>query len=84
MTFKSLSAEVQKFWELYRSDKLRFSALKSFLDGVATTYTALMIEPYEDKPDTKGITLIPTEVANNWIRSADEEGFQIRLHACGD
>lgn len=74
----------QKYRQFYRSDKLRFSALKSFLDGVATTYTALMIEPYEDKPDTKGITLIPTEVADNWIRSADKEGFQIRLHACGD
>jgi predicted amidohydrolase YtcJ len=58
--------------------------LKSFLDGVATTYTALMVEPYEDKPDTKGITLVPIEVAKNWVRSADKEGCQIRLHACGD
>jgi predicted amidohydrolase YtcJ len=74
----------QKYRQFYKSDKLRFSALKSFLDGVATTYTALMIEPYEDKPDTKGIMLVPTAVANNWIRSADKEGFQIRLHACGD
>ncbi len=77
-------SQPQEYRQLYKSGKLRFSALKSFLDGVATTYTALMIEPYEDKPDTKGITLVPTEVASNWIRSADKEGFQIRLHACGD
>ena len=74
----------KKFREKYKSDKLRFSALKSFLDGVATTYTALMLEPYEDKPETKGVTLISTDVINDWIRVADKEGFKIRLHACGD
>jgi predicted amidohydrolase YtcJ len=68
----------------YTSDKLRFSALKNFLDGVAITYTALMLEPYADKPDVKGTPLIPLDVIKERVKNADKEGFRIRLHACGD
>lgn len=68
----------------FNSDKLRFSGLKQFLDGVPTTYTALMIDPYADKPDTYGEAFLPPEVVKKWIHEADKEGFRIRLHACGD
>jgi predicted amidohydrolase YtcJ len=70
--------------ERYRSDKLMFSGLKQFLDGVPTTYTAYMIEPYSDCPDTRGNTLIPPDIVKQWVIDADRDGFRIRLHACGD
>lgn len=70
--------------EKYKSDKLMFSGLKQFLDGVPTTYTAYLVEPYSDRPDTRGNTLIPPEVVKKWVNEADREGFRVRLHACGD
>jgi len=70
--------------EKYNSDKLKFSGVKQFLDGVATTYTALMVDPYSDKPDTRGHPLIEPEVIKDYVVKADREGFRVRLHACGD
>lgn len=68
----------------FTSDKLRFSGLKQFLDGVPTTYTALMLEDYSDKPGEKGRPYLPPEEVKKWIQEADQEGFRMRLHACGD
>ncbi|WP_144460493.1 amidohydrolase [Siminovitchia fortis] len=70
--------------EEYQSDVLRFSGLKQFLDGVATTYTALMVEPYSDNPSEKGEAFLPPALLEQWITEADREGFRARLHACGD
>lgn len=70
--------------KIYKSDKLRFSGLKQFLDGVPTTYTACMVEPYADRADCSGLTLLPPEIIKDWVVRADQEGFRIRLHACGD
>jgi predicted amidohydrolase YtcJ len=67
----------------YTSDKVRFSGLKEFLDGVATTYTAFMVDRYSDK-DTRGITLLPPNVAEQRVINADRRGFRVRFHACGD
>ncbi|MFD0693523.1 amidohydrolase [Paenibacillus sp. GCM10027628] len=70
--------------ETYASGKLRYSGLKQFLDGVPAIYTALLIDPYSDRPETKGDTLISPDQAKEWVVEADKEGFQVRLHACGD
>lgn len=68
---------------IYKSHKVRFAGLKEFLDGVATTYTAYMVDRYSDR-DTHGITLLPPEVAKQWVVKADKQGFRVRFHACGD
>lgn len=39
--------------EQYCSETLCFSGLKNFLDGVVTTYTGYLLEPYADKPDPR-------------------------------
>lgn len=70
--------------ERYQSDKLRFSGLKQFVDGVPLTYTGYMLEPYADKPEERGGTLFEKETYEKWIVEADKKGFRIRLHACGD
>lgn len=70
--------------DTYRSDTLKFSGLKQFLDGVPTTYTAYMVEPYSDRPSTKGEPFLPVERLRDWVVQADKEKFRIRLHACGD
>lgn len=70
--------------EQFRSPKLQFSGLKNFLDGVPTTYTAFMIDPYSDRPDSIGCPMLPPDEVKAWVAAADREGFRIRLHACGD
>ncbi|WP_064094468.1 amidohydrolase [Rossellomorea aquimaris] len=70
--------------EKYRSDKLQFSGLKQFLDGVPLTYTGYLLRPYSDRPSEIGGTIYESEVYQKWIDEADREGFRVRLHACGD
>ncbi|WP_257351066.1 amidohydrolase [Pseudalkalibacillus decolorationis] len=76
--------EPRRLRNTYKSDKLRFSGLKQFLDGVPITHTAYLVDPYSDNPNTRGYTLIPSDVAKQWVTEADQAGFRVRLHACGD
>ena len=68
----------------YHSDKLQFSGLKQFLDGVPLTYTGYLLQPYADRPAETGGTIYEPDVYRQLIEDADREGFRIRLHACGD
>lgn len=70
--------------EKYKSEKVRFSGLKQLVDGVPTSYTGLMVEPYADKPGDCGTTFVNPDDLRKWVLEADKEGFRIRLHACGD
>ncbi len=69
---------------MYQSSMLRVAGLKQFIDGVITGYTAYMLEPYADKPETRGETTFPAETIKQWVIDADREGFSIRFHAIGD
>ena len=70
--------------EKYNSEKLQLAGLKQFIDGVVTGHTAYMLDPYLDKPTTRGSTAFPVETIKNWVTKADKEGFQIRFHTIGD
>ncbi|PEC50900.1 amidohydrolase [Bacillus sp. AFS077874] len=70
--------------ERYQSDKLRVSGLKQFIDGVVTSRTAFMLEPYSDSPETFGLPAHSIEDLKNWVVDADYHGFNIRFHAIGD
>lgn len=68
----------------YKSDKLRVSGLKQFIDGVITSRTAYLLEPYADQRDTQGETSFSPDLIKKWVVNADKEGFSIRFHAIGD
>ena len=70
--------------EQYCSDKLRVSGLKQFVDGVTSTYSAYLLEPYTDKPETRGFSNYSAEFYKECIVNANKEGFGVRLHAIGD
>lgn len=74
----------REFRQEYQEGAVLFSGVKQFVDGVATTHTAYMIEPYSDCPESCGSTVMPKERLKKLILDADKEGFRIRLHACGD
>ncbi|WP_342753525.1 amidohydrolase [Bacillus sp. PK3_68] len=75
---------VKQLRERFNSDKLRLAGLKQYIDGVITGYTAYMLDPYLDKPETKGHVAFSPEMIKSWVVEADREGFQIRFHAIGD
>ncbi|MED1470549.1 amidohydrolase [Bacillus salipaludis] len=77
-------SRVKQMRETFNSQKLRLAGLKQYVDGVVTGYTAYMLDPYVDKPETKGHTAFPPETIKSWVAEADKEGFQIRFHAIGD
>jgi predicted amidohydrolase YtcJ len=68
----------------YTSDKLKINLLKQFLDGVCTTHTALMLEPYADAPDSTGYSLTDVDAIQKAVPEAHRRGFSVRLHSCGD
>lgn len=83
----ALSADLESAKELkdrYSSDMLQFSGLKYFIDGVITGYTAFMLEPYNDKPETRGSSSVSPDIFKELVVNADRAGFRVRVHAIGD
>jgi len=76
--------EISRAKETYHSEKYQIPLLKQFVDGVATTYTALMVEPYSDRPDDRGKTLIDLNELKVCVEEAHKRGMSVRLHACAD
>ena len=68
----------------YHTELVRASVLKLNIDGGPEPYTAYMLEPYSDKPDTKGVTLIPPDRIKEIVRAADREDIDVHCHVMGD
>lgn len=77
-------AEEQQLAEKYHSEKMRYSGLKQFIDGVTSTYTGFLIEPYADRPETSGFSNYEKEVYQKAVIAANAAGFGVRLHCIGD
>jgi predicted amidohydrolase YtcJ len=68
---------------------LRADFIKLFADGVMEypTQTAAMLEPYTDakgKPTSHGKLYLEEKAMKQFFRRADQEGFNIHVHAIGD
>ena len=79
-------SEVLKCKEKYDSEMFEINCVKGFVDGVTSTYTGYLLEPYEDKPDTCGVgcPMINPKEGNEWIAKANAAGLPVRLHCVGD
>ncbi|MCL2580389.1 MAG: amidohydrolase [Oscillospiraceae bacterium] len=76
--------EVVGWREAYTSEKITVRLLKQFLDGVATTHTALMIDDYSDAPGNRGIPLADLEMVRKAVLEAHKRELSVKLHSCGD
>ena len=72
---------------IFENEWFQFKGLKGFCDGSLGSHTALMLEPYEDTPESVGIYDTdwskPDLVQKN-IEQADNAGLQSVVHAIGD
>lgn len=68
----------------FNSEKVKISGLKQFIDGVTSTYTGLLLEPYEDNQNTCGSPNHPKHVYEKCITEANRAGLGVRLHCIAD
>ncbi|MCW0000667.1 amidohydrolase [Pararhizobium sp. YC-54] len=68
----------------FDSDWLSSGLVKIFYDGVLDSWTAVMVEPYADKPGDCGEGLFTPETFREVAVEADRRGLQIAVHAIGD
>ena len=84
-----LEPQIELFKKIRKSadrNHVSATAIKILVDGVATSYSAAMLEPYADRLD-EGITGTPLVPRNNLIELVtrlDALGFQIHFHTIGD
>ncbi len=57
---------------------------KLIVDGVLSTYTALMKAPYSDNPDAIAEPFVSKDQLNAMIAAAHEHNFPVAVHAIGD
>ena len=75
--------DIERGKELYNSDVLRLNALKVFADGVGSSGTAAMLQPYKDT-DNMGELLVTEEELVEGFTKAAELGLASHIHTCGD
>lgn len=74
----------KKLRDQYSSPMVKVAGLKQFFDGVTPTYTAALLNPYEDNPKTCGQLNYSKELYQECITAANREGFGVKIHAIGD
>lgn len=65
-------------------DWIRVAGVKGFVDGSLGSTTAWFDAPYDDAPQTSGLTVTNLDSLRAWMRSADSAGLQLAIHAIGD
>lgn len=63
---------------------LKTGAIKMLVDGVIEGHTAVMLEPYANRPGERGTPRFTAEELGRLVTSFDARGWQIMIHAIGD
>jgi hypothetical protein len=66
------------------NDFLTVRSIKRQIDGALGAHGAWLLEPYEDLPESAGLTLEPVEEIERTAEIAVKYGFQVNTHAIGD
>jgi len=69
---------------IIRAERLTVRSLKQFADGALGSRGALMLAPYHDDPDNKGLQLENDEFYRENINDAQRNGWQVNTHCIGD
>ena len=68
----------------YGGNRLTIRSLKLYVDGALGSRGAALIEPYNDDPGNRGLTVTSEEVLRRAVDEALARGFQVCTHAIGD
>jgi predicted amidohydrolase YtcJ len=66
------------------TELVNVGVVKVIGDGTQGGYTAWLIEPYADKPDSIGASPFTEEQWRQLVREVDAAGFDVHVHACGE
>lgn len=66
------------------TDTITNRAVKLYMDGALGSRGALLIEPYADRPDTSGLSLMEPGALAQLMGRAEEADVQLAIHAIGD
>jgi predicted amidohydrolase YtcJ len=67
-----------------KTERLNVSSFKFFADGALGSRGAYLLQPYADKPDSKGLILKPEKYFDEKAKWIFDNGFQMCTHAIGD
>jgi hypothetical protein len=68
----------------YDDDRFRAGPIKLYIDDVIEPHTAAMLEPYSNRPDTRGETFYEPREFAELVAALESRGFQTFTHATGD
>lgn len=66
------------------SELVQVNVIKIIGDGSQGGYTAWLLEPYADKPDSIGASPFTEDQWHQLVGMADAAGFDVHVHACGE
>lgn len=66
------------------TDLVHATVVKIVGDGTQGGYTAWLVEPYADNPDSTGGSPFTEEQWHQVVRDVDAAGFDLHVHACGE
>lgn len=78
---------VQKLTDIrdrFATDLVRADVVKIVGDGTQGGYTAWLLEPYADRPDSTGGSPFTEQQWHELIGRVDAAGFDVHVHACGE
>jgi predicted amidohydrolase YtcJ len=68
----------------HSDDRFRVGPIKLYIDDIVEPHTAAMLEPYANRPDTRGRTYYEPTEFHEVVARLDARGFQCFVHATGD
>lgn len=68
----------------HETDTITNRSVKLYMDGALGSRGALLIEPYSDRPNTSGLSLMEPEVLAELMARAEDGNVQLAIHAIGD
>ncbi|MCV7225029.1 amidohydrolase [Mycolicibacterium komossense] len=66
------------------TELVQVNVVKIIGDGTQEGYTAWLLEPYADKPDSTGASPFTEAQWHQLVTEVDAAGFDVHVHACGE
>ena len=73
-----------KFHDQDRGPLIEYGFIKYVIDGVLSTHTAALIDPYSDRPEIIGEPFYIQGEINRLVKRANNLGMPVAIHAIGD